>query len=72
MNKAEGQPALHYYQERARIERAAAEAAECPQAKAAHLELADRYEQIVDMGGEPAPEMPAHTPDNPLIVISSG
>jgi hypothetical protein len=72
MDKAEGHPPLDYYHERARIERAAAEAAECPQAKAAHFELAERYEQIVCKGGEPAPETPAHTPDNPLIVISNG
>lgn len=40
-----------YYGERERAERAAAESAGCPEAKRAHLELAQFYAKLVSDGG---------------------
>lgn len=40
-----------YYGARERAERAAAEGANCPEAKRAHLELADFYAKLVADGG---------------------
>lgn len=63
---------LDYYRERERRERAAAATAECPEARSAHLQLADLYEQIVRLGASGTPSLPEHLPTQPLIVLSNG
>ena len=64
--------ALEYYERREHAERAAAQAATCPQARRAHEQLAEHYRCVMLLNGDVPRATEGDTAKSHFIVLTSG